>query len=65
MRFLTKKELHRLTGRKQRTSQVTALQMMQIEHRVNPCGDVIVIDVDLPLNARKETPKVELDLDAA
>lgn len=40
--FLTSEEVLRLTGKKNRPAQVTALNMMGIEHKVRPDGKVIV-----------------------
>ena len=65
MRVLSKKEIKQITGRTQRNKQTEALRMMKIDHRVNPDGDVIVVDSDLPLTDRKPEPTISLNLDAA
>jgi len=65
MRVLSKKEIRRITGRSQRIKQTEALRMMRIDYRVNPCGDIIVVDSDMTLTDRKPEPTVSLNLDAS
>lgn len=47
------------------TNQVEVLRLMKIDYRVNPNGDIIVIDADLPLKNRIAEPTISLNLDAA
>ena len=41
--FLSQEEIVELTGKKRRPAQVSALNMMGIEHKVNADGRVIVL----------------------
>lgn len=41
--FLTQDEIETLTGRKLKSSQMTALQFMGIEHKVRPDGSIVVL----------------------
>lgn len=41
--FLSKEELHQLTGRTRRDAQLIALNHMGIEHKVRPDGSIVVL----------------------
>ena len=51
MRILSKKEIERLTGKVRRDRQAASLDLMSIKYRINAIGDIIVIDIDVPISS--------------